>query len=94
MKQVLVDLWRRSGTGRSVFLGMGLPIAITCFRAGSCSARGWGLHRCLLTAVGLVMPVIEQLELLRCADGGAVDLYRRWFVFLWPRNDAGFWLLV
>ncbi|STE82889.1 gluconate transporter GntU, low affinity GNT 1 system [Escherichia coli] len=66
-KQVLVD----SGVGPALgeaLTGMGLPIAITCFvlAAAVRIIQGSATVACL-TAVGLVMPVIEQLKLLRCA---------------------------
>lgn len=61
-KQVLVD----SGVGPALgeaLTGMGLPIAITCFvlAAAVRIIQGSATVACL-TAVGLVMPVIEQLH--------------------------------
>lgn len=61
-KQVLVD----SGVGPALgeaLTGMGLPIAITCFvlAAAVRIIQGSATVACL-TAVGLVMPVIEQLN--------------------------------
>lgn len=91
-KQVLVD----SGVGPALgeaLTGMGLPIAITCFvlAAAVRIIQGSATVACL-TAVGLVMPVIEQLNysgaqmaaLSICIAGGAIVVSHV--------NDAGFWL--
>ena len=66
-KQVLVD----SGVGPALgeaLTGMGLPIAITCFvlAAAVRIIQGSATVACL-TAVGLVMPVIEQLNDAHCS---------------------------
>ncbi|MBN6248242.1 gluconate transporter, partial [Escherichia coli] len=79
-KQVLVD----SGVGPALgeaLTGMGLPIAITCFvlAAAVRIIQGSATVACL-TAVGLVMPVIEQLNysgaqmaaLSICIAGGSI----------------------
>lgn len=73
--------------------GMGLPIAITCFvlAAAVRIIQGSATVACL-TAVGLVMPVIEQLNfsgaqmaaLSICIAGGSIVVSHV--------NDAGFWL--
>lgn len=91
-KQVLVD----SGVGPALgeaLTGMGLPIAITCFvlAAAVRIIQGSATVACL-TAVGLVMPVIEQLNysgaqmaaLSICIAGGSIVVSHV--------NDAGFWL--
>ena len=91
-KQVLVD----SGVGPALgeaLTGMGLPIAITCFvlTAAVRIIQGSATVACL-TAVGLVMPVIEQLNysgaqmaaLSICIAGGSIVVSHV--------NDAGFWL--
>lgn len=91
-KQVLVD----SGVGPALgeaLTGMGLPIAITCFilAAAVRIIQGSATVACL-TAVGLVMPVIEQLHysgaqlaaLSICIAGGSIVVSHV--------NDAGFWL--
>jgi Gnt-I system low-affinity gluconate transporter len=90
--QVLVD----SGVGPALgeaLTGMGLPIAITCFvlAAAVRIIQGSATVACL-TAVGLVMPVIEQLNysgaqmaaLSICIAGGSIVVSHV--------NDAGFWL--
>ena len=91
-KQVLVD----SGVGPALgeaLTGMGLPIAVTCFvlAAAVRIIQGSATVACL-TAVGLVMPVIEQLNyssaqmaaLSICIAGGSIVVSHV--------NDAGFWL--
>ncbi|EIV6850911.1 gluconate transporter [Klebsiella aerogenes] len=91
-KQVLVD----SGVGPALgeaLTGLGLPIAITCFvlAAAVRIIQGSATVACL-TAVGLVMPVIEQLNysgaqmaaLSICIAGGSIVVSHV--------NDAGFWL--
>ncbi|CTV35616.1 TPA: SLC13 family permease [Escherichia coli] len=91
-KQVLVD----SGVGPALgeaLTGMGLPIAITCFvlAAAVRIIQGSATVACL-TAVGLVMPIIEQLNysgaqmaaLSICIAGGSIVVSHV--------NDAGFWL--
>ncbi len=92
-KQVLVD----SGVGPALgeaLTGMGLPIAITCFVLAAADAgiiQGSATVACL-TAVGLVMPVIEQLNysgaqmaaLSICIAGGSI--VSRYV------NDTSFWL--
>ena len=91
-KQVLVD----SGVGPALgeaLTGMGLPIAITCFvlAAAVRIIQGSATVACL-TAVGLVMPVVEQLNfsgeqmaaLSICIAGGSIVVSHV--------NDAGFWL--
>ncbi|VFS62730.1 Gnt-I system [Kluyvera cryocrescens] len=91
-KQVLVD----SGVGPALgeaLTGMGLPIALTCFilAAAVRIIQGSATVACL-TAVGLVMPVIEQLHyngaqlaaLSICIGGGSIVVSHV--------NDAGFWL--
>ncbi|EIV8251968.1 gluconate transporter [Escherichia coli] len=91
-KQVLVD----SGVGPALgeaLTGMGLPIAITCFvlAAAVRIIQGSATVACL-TAVGLMMPVIEQLNysgaqmaaLSICIAGGSIVVSHV--------NDAGFWL--
>lgn len=91
-KQVLVD----SGVGPALgeaLTGMGLPIAITCFvlAAAVRIIQGSATVACL-TAVGTVMPVIEQLNysgaqmaaLSICIAGGSIVVSHV--------NDAGFWL--
>ncbi|WP_297199969.1 gluconate transporter [uncultured Pluralibacter sp.] len=91
-KQVLVD----SGVGHALgeaLNGMGLPIALTCFilAAAVRIIQGSATVACL-TAVGLVMPVIEQLNysgaqmaaLSICIAGGSIVVSHV--------NDAGFWL--
>jgi Gnt-I system low-affinity gluconate transporter len=90
-KQVLVD----SGVGPALgeaLTGMGLPIAVTCFvlAAAVRIIQGSATVACL-TAVGLVMPVIEQLHfpvrnggLSICIAGGSIVVSHV--------NDAGFWL--
>ncbi len=91
-KQVLVD----SGVGPALggaLTGMGLPIALTCFvlAAAVRIIQGSATVACL-TAVGLVMPVIEQLHfsgaqlaaLSICIAGGSIVVSHV--------NDAGFWL--
>ncbi len=91
-KQVLVD----SGVGPALgeaLTGMGLPIAITCFvlAAAVRIIQGSATVACL-TAVGPVMPVIEQLNysgaqmaaLSICIAGGSIVVSHV--------NDAGFWL--
>lgn len=59
---------------------MGLPISITCFvlTAGVLIIQGFVTVECL-TAVGLVMAVIEQLNFSWRADGGILYLYCQWF---------------
>ncbi|MFR6577719.1 MAG: gluconate transporter [Klebsiella pneumoniae] len=91
-KQVLVD----SGVGPALgeaLTGMGLPIAITCFAGGGGAYHSGLCHRgACLTAVGLVMPVIEQLNYIGaqmaalsiCIAGGSIVVSHV--------NDAGFWL--
>ncbi len=92
-KQVLVD----SGVGPALgeaLTGMGLPVAMTCFvlAAAVRIIQGSATVACL-TAVGLVMPVIEQLNysgaqmaaLSICIAGGSIVVCHV--------NDAGFWLL-
>ena len=89
---VLVD----SGVGPALgeaLTGMGLPIAITCFvlAAAVRIIQGSATVACL-TAVGPVMPVIEQLNysgaqmaaLFICIAGGSIVVSHV--------NDAGFWL--
>ncbi|XPE60683.1 hypothetical protein ACNKHT_22495 [Shigella flexneri] len=84
-KQVLVD----SGVGPALgeaSTGMGLPIAITCFvpAAAVRIIQGSATVACL-TAVGLVMPVIERLNysgagtaaLSICIAGGSICCQRR-----------------
>ncbi len=91
-KQVLVD----SGVGPALgeaLTGLGLPIAITCFvlAAAVRIIQGSATVACL-TAVGPVMPVIEQLNysgaqmaaLSICIAGGSIVVSHV--------NDAGFWL--
>ena len=91
-KQVLVD----SGVGHALgdaLNGMGLPIALTCFilAAAVRIIQGSATVACL-TAVGLVMPVVEQLNysgaqmaaLSICIAGGSIVVSHV--------NDAGFWL--
>ncbi|QKJ85269.1 Gluconate transporter [Paramixta manurensis] len=91
-KQVLVD----SGVGPALghaLTGAGLPIALACFilAAAVRIIQGSATVACL-TAVGLVMPVIEPLHysgaqmaaLSLCIAGGSI-------VFSHV-NDAGFWL--
>ncbi|CCJ90282.1 Low-affinity gluconate/H+ symporter GntU [Cronobacter turicensis 564] len=91
-KQVLVD----SGVGPALggaLTGMGLPIALTCFvlAAAVRIIQGSATVACL-TAVGLVMPVIDQLHfsgaqlaaLSICIAGGSIVVSHV--------NDAGFWL--
>ena len=89
-KQVLVDSGPALG---EALTGMGLPIAITCFilAAAVRIIQGSATVACL-TAVGLVMPVIEQLHysgaqlaaLSICIAGGSIVVSHV--------NDAGFWL--
>lgn len=91
-KQVLVD----SGVGPALgeaLTGMGLPVALTCFvlAAAVRIIQGSATVACL-TAVGLVMPVIELLHyssahlaaLSICIAGGSIVMSHV--------NDAGFWL--
>ncbi|MEY8711965.1 gluconate transporter [Mangrovibacter phragmitis] len=91
-KQVLVD----SGVGPALgeaLTGMGLPIAVTCFilAAAVRIIQGSATVACL-TTVGLVMPVIGQLNfsgaqlaaLSICIAGGSIVVSHV--------NDAGFWL--
>lgn len=91
-KQVLVD----SGVGPALgnaLTGAGLPIALACFilAAAVRIIQGSATVACL-TAVGLVMPVIEPLHyngaqmaaLSLCIAGGSVVVSHV--------NDAGFWL--
>lgn len=91
-KQILVD----SGVGPALgeaLTGMGLPIALTCFilAAAVRIIQGSATVACL-TAVGLVMPVVEQLNfsgaqmaaLSICIAGGSIVVSHV--------NDAGFWL--
>jgi Gnt-I system low-affinity gluconate transporter len=91
-KQVLVD----SGVGPVLghaLTGAGLPIALACFilSAAVRVIQGSATVACL-TAVGLVMPVIEPLHyngaqmaaLSICIGGGSIVLSHV--------NDAGFWL--
>lgn len=91
-KQVLVD----SGVGPALgnaLTGAGLPIALACFilSAAVRIIQGSATVACL-TAVGLVMPVIEPLHyngaqmaaLSLCIAGGSIVVSHV--------NDAGFWL--
>jgi len=91
-KQVLVD----SGVGPALgnaLTGAGLPIALACFilAAAVRIIQGSATVACL-TAVGLVMPVIEPLHyngaqmaaLSLCIAGGSIVVSHV--------NDAGFWL--
>jgi Gnt-I system low-affinity gluconate transporter len=90
-KQVLVD----SGVGPALgeaLTGMGLPIAITCFvlAAAVRIIQGSATVACL-TAVGLVMPVIEQLN-FSGAQMAALSIVSQ-AARSWSHvNDAGFWL--
>ncbi|WP_029590588.1 gluconate transporter [Franconibacter pulveris] len=90
-KQVLVD----SGVGPalgSALTGMGLPIALTCFVLAAVRIIQGSATVACLTAVGLVMPVIENLHysgaqlaaLSICIGGGSIVVSHV--------NDAGFWL--
>lgn len=91
-KQVLVDSGVGPALGESL-TGMGLPIAVTCFilAAAVRIIQGSATVACL-TAVGLVMPVIESLHysgaqlaaLSICIGGGSIVVSHV--------NDAGFWL--
>lgn len=91
-KQVLVD----SGVGPALgnaLTGAGLPVALACFilAAAVRIIQGSATVACL-TAVGLIMPVIEPLHysgaqmaaLSICIAGGSIVVSHV--------NDAGFWL--
>ncbi len=91
-KQVLVD----SGVGPALghaLTGAGLPVALACFiLAGAVRIIQGSATVACLTAVGLVMPVIEPLHysgaqmaaLSICIAGGSIIFSHV--------NDAGFWL--
>ena len=91
-KQVLVD----SGVGPALgnaLTGAGLPVALACFiLAGAVRIIQGSATVACLTAVGLIMPVIEPLHysgaqmaaLSICIAGGSVIFSHV--------NDAGFWL--
>lgn len=91
-KQVLVD----SGVGPALgnaLTGAGLPVALACFiLAGAVRIIQGSATVACLTAVGLIMPVIEPLHysgaqmaaLSLCIAGGSVIFSHV--------NDAGFWL--
>ncbi|WP_158780752.1 gluconate transporter [Pantoea sp. BAV 3049] len=91
-KQVLVD----SGVGPALghaLTGAGLPVALACFiLAGAVRIIQGSATVACLTAVGLIMPVIEPLHysgaqmaaLSICIAGGSIIFSHV--------NDAGFWL--
>ncbi|KAB8312406.1 gluconate transporter [Erwinia endophytica] len=91
-KQVLVD----SGVGPALghaLTGAGLPVALSCFiMAGAVRIIQGSATVACLTAVGLIMPVIEPLHysgaqmaaLSICIAGGSIIFSHV--------NDAGFWL--
>ena len=91
-KQVLVD----SGVGPALgnaLIGAGMPIAIACFiLAGAVRVIQGSATVACLTAVGLVLPVINELgysgaqmaALSICIAGGSIILSHV--------NDSGFWL--
>ncbi|MTD29113.1 gluconate transporter [Erwinia sorbitola] len=91
-KQVLVD----SGVGPALgnaLTGAGLPVALACFvLAGAVRIIQGSATVACLTAVGLIMPVIEPLHysgaqmaaLSICIGGGSIICSHV--------NDAGFWL--
>ncbi|MEW5291055.1 gluconate transporter [Erwinia papayae] len=91
-KQVLVD----SGVGPALgnaLTGAGLPVALSCFiLAGAVRIIQGSATVACLTAVGLIMPVIEPLHysgaqmaaLSLCIAGGSIIFSHV--------NDAGFWL--
>lgn len=91
-KQVLVD----SGVGPALgnaLTGAGLPVALACFiLAGAVRIIQGSATVACLTAVGLIMPVIEPLHysgaqmaaLSICIAGGSIIVSHV--------NDAGFWL--
>jgi len=91
-KQVLVD----SGVGPALghaLTGAGLPVALSCFiMAGAVRVIQGSATVACLTAVGLIMPVIEPLHysgaqmaaLSICIAGGSIIFSHV--------NDAGFWL--
>ncbi|MFR3707114.1 MAG: hypothetical protein ACLTXH_03240 [Enterobacter hormaechei] len=71
--------------------GMGLPIAVTCLCwRGSAYHSGSATVACL-TAVGLVMPVIEQLN-YSGAQMAALSICIAGSIVVSHVNDAGFWL--
>ena len=91
-KQVLVD----SGVGPALgnaLIGAGMPIAVACFiLAGAVRVIQGSATVACLTAVGLVLPVINELgysgaqmaALSVCIAGGSIILSHV--------NDSGFWL--
>lgn len=91
-KQVLVN----SGVGPALgeaLTGLGLPVALSCFiLAGVVRIIQGSATVACLTAVGLIMPVIEPLHysgaqlaaLSICIGGGSIIVSHV--------NDAGFWL--
>lgn len=91
-KQVLVDSGVGPALGHSL-TGLGLPVALSCFiLAGVVRIIQGSATVACLTAVGLIMPVIEPLHysgaqlaaLSICIGGGSIIVSHV--------NDAGFWL--
>ncbi len=91
-KQVLVDSGVGPALGDAV-AGAGLPVAVACFiLAGAVRIIQGSATVACLTAVGLIMPVIEPLHysgaqlaaLSICIGGGSIIFSHV--------NDAGFWL--
>ncbi|SER03267.1 Gnt-I system low-affinity gluconate transporter [Rosenbergiella nectarea] len=91
-KQVLVDSGVGPALGHSL-IGLGLPVALSCFiLAGVVRIIQGSATVACLTAVGLIMPVIEPLHysgaqlaaLSICIGGGSIIVSHV--------NDAGFWL--